>query len=469
MSTDNTSGGIDDEASISAVLSIGSDIDSFAGDFISANIPNYHTFSYNDLCKMVGHDESKAFLHLQNQLNQYFLSIEKMNTVVIEANLFYSSLGRLDALMEGHWQRLADSLQCRGSDAIHVFSIKRIQLTKNVMGTLLPSLKRTNINTCVFDKNSFLRHAGITFVTELLEENDTLEGLVFICNPIPFDINVATANRLCNILNAHPCLRRLSIIHCELGRRPRFLSSVVSASFSNLHCVCLPSNKLGSPGAALVASLLSDNPPLEMLDLRDNDLTDDDATLFVNVLKRNTNLHKLWMSNNKLTVVGGSKLLRAVFDWTSLNSVSDSNHTCHLRLYEEGDDKMLRRFQHPISCINSFCEITGHSRKTKIVLALVWTPHSTVKVSYLHGLPVKLIPDALRILQVFLPHKDPACNRIQTLDVLYEAVTAISQSYSNGRRTVEIPPKQRCKSKICNHFRRSFPYLAGMIIQFSSS
>lgn len=481
MRNNNDIGDNDEDASISETLSIDSDIDSIARDFVGAS----NTFSYNDLRRLGrGHDESKEMVHLQDQLNHYFLNTERVNEIVILANdidydkytdIKSSVMVRHDAFLDGHWRRLADSLHCPCSVDIGVIAIACIQLTNIVMGMLLPSLKQANIYRCVFAKNGFVHHEGITFMSEILEENATLEAFEFIHNPIPIaenqslphspsniDIDAAMADRLFNSINAHPRLKRLAIIYCDLVCYPRFFSSIISAC-SALKIVDLRGNCIGelddedeiiSLEVTLISDLISNNPPLKQLDLRDNCLEDDDATLLANALKKNTNLCKLSIGNNNLTDFGGCEFLhRAIWDRTSLKSVSDSNHTCYLRLCEEEDDEErhvdLRKIQRDIDKIRDYCAVTGNSRKAKVLLTLSKFPVSKLKVSFLHGLPVKLIPEVLHFLQDFISNTNEGN---MALSILYDAVIAMLPSHSNADITVKIPCKMHHKSTILHYF-----------------
>ena len=67
------------------------------------------------------------------------------------------------------------------------------------------------------------------------------------------------------------------------------------------------------------------------LSLETNNLNDEDAVLISRALKHNTNLKELWLGGNNITEVGNGALRKAVYDTTSLNTVSESNHTCFIK------------------------------------------------------------------------------------------------------------------------------------------
>lgn len=63
------------------------------------------------------------------------------------------------------------------------------------------------------------------------------------------------------------------------------------------------------------------------LSLDRNRLNDDDPLLISQALKRNTSLRTLTLHTNNLTSIGVKALVSCVFDSSSLNAISESNHT----------------------------------------------------------------------------------------------------------------------------------------------
>jgi len=80
-------------------------------------------------------------------------------------------------------------------------------------------------------------------------------------------------------------------------------------------------------------------------------LNDNDALLIAQALKQNDNLRTLRLQENQLTKAGQDAIMKTIYDSTSLNSVSDCNHTCcvqfnddyRCRLNERGDKLVNRR------------------------------------------------------------------------------------------------------------------------------
>ena len=117
-----------------------------------------------------------------------------------------------------------------------------------------------------------------------------------------------------------------------------------------------------------------------------NDFNDDDALLISQALKKNTNLSTLALRQNKFTSVGVKALLTSLFDGASLNAISESNHTCDLRVFDFADP-----IQELLSSLNNELD-----RTSKILIAL----HDKESLlGYLANVPVELMPDVLAFIQ----------------------------------------------------------------------
>jgi hypothetical protein len=159
---------------------------------------------------------------------------------------------------------------------------------------------------------------------------------------------------------------------------------------SDIEYITLDNNNIDSFGAVNIAEYLEGNPPIDALSLDHNRLNDDDAILISQALKRNTKLCNLWLHSNNITSIGVKVLLTCVFDSSSLNSISESNHTMkQLRVFDY--------FKKPINklagCIDGMLQL---DRTQKIILAL---QDKDCLLKYLANVPVELIPEILRFPQ----------------------------------------------------------------------
>jgi hypothetical protein len=120
------------------------------------------------------------------------------------------------------------------------------------------------------------------------------------------------------------CINQLYLHHCDLGSSPEILLVVLQ---SDVKYINLISNKIDTLGAIKIAEYLEGNPPISHIDLGHNRLNDHDAILISQALKRNTNLKTINLHFNNFTSIGLKALLTCVFDSSSLNAISESNHT----------------------------------------------------------------------------------------------------------------------------------------------
>ena len=69
-----------------------------------------------------------------------------------------------------------------------------------------------------------------------------------------------------------------------------------------------------------------------------NNLNDEDARLIARALRCNTNLQYFALMENNFTEVGHNALGKAIYNPTSLNSMSDCNHTCRILVINWDED-----------------------------------------------------------------------------------------------------------------------------------
>jgi hypothetical protein len=150
---------------------------------------------------------------------------------------------------------------------------------------------------------------------------------------------------------------------------------------SDVRSINLSNNNIDSLGAVTVAEYLERNPPIEALFLYHNHLNDNDVIFISRALKRNTNLKTINMHSNDFTSIGVKALLTCVFDSSSLNAISESNHTLstieivHCRYVNGFIDRLLELNQ-----------------TQKIIFAL---QDKDSLLQYLANVPIELIPDVL--------------------------------------------------------------------------
>ena len=135
--------------------------------------------------------------------------------------------------------------------------------------------------------------------------------------------------RLCKSIASSSSNTQLGLLSSINGNDTEMLHTIFDSSH-HLEKILLSNNGIGSQGATVVASFISTNPVLKMLDLGDNDLGDNDAVLLSFSLENNTNLEKIYLGNNNITRLGSQALIEVLFNASSLNSCAVSNHTCNI-------------------------------------------------------------------------------------------------------------------------------------------
>ena len=247
-----------------------------------------------------------------------------------------------DDIILPHWKRFAAALSSFTlSRKLTSVCFGRIRLSKAVMDMLLQSLKTAPVDRLYFYYNG-LGKDGYTWLIEVLNSNTSLKTLSIESNPIE---SYVVATKFINALIGHPNVDTLSLNGCRLGQNNGVVvNAILPALLQHLTVVSLNDNDIGSYGATLISGYLAKNPLIQKLLLDDNLLNDADAKKLSECLKTNNNLRVLDVSLNTITREGKAYLLFSVFNPTSLNSLSDSNHTCFIKLTEEEDVFGLRSF-----------------------------------------------------------------------------------------------------------------------------
>ena len=90
----------------------------------------------------------------------------------------------------------------------------------------------------------------------------------------------------------HPAVERLELYQSFDGRNEAVMS-VIAVSLKIMINVLLSGNHIGLYGTRIIANMLATNPAVRLLNLDDNDITDDGVEVLALSLKSNTNLRVL--------------------------------------------------------------------------------------------------------------------------------------------------------------------------------
>ena len=296
-----------------------------------------------------------------------------------------------EPILDRYWDKVEGKINRRRQlgrvTKIRDMCIRNVEMTKERLAAIVALLsiqptflRGTATNSCkvvIFD-NVNLCEEGIMCLSKLIEISLELREFRLRHNRID---NMESARCLSRSLKSHTCVNQLVLTHCDLGSSPEILFVVLQ---SDVEYINLDNNNIDSLGAVKIAEYLESDPPIEGLCLAYNKLNDDDAILISQAMKRNTNLVTIHLHSNNITSIGVKALLTCAFDSSSLNAISESNHTLvGMYIFSQRVNESLR------GCIDRLLEL---DRTQKIVLALQ-DKESLLK--YLTNVPVELIPEVL--------------------------------------------------------------------------
>jgi len=295
-----------------------------------------------------------------------------------------------EPIVDEYWGRLEAEIDRRKrldnvTTDIERITIMNIEMKEELLDALVDifrSGRATNSIEHIDFDNVNLCEEGIRSVSKLVEVSYQLCYLYLDHNRID---NMESARCLSRSLKSHTCIHTLHLTHCDLGSNPEILLVLLQ---SEIKYINLDNNNIDSLGVAKIAQYLESDPPIDRIDLDHNRLNDDDAIIISQALKRNTILRHLDLRLNNITFIGVKALLNCVFDSSSLNAISESNHTLIYiymfpDLFPEGGNKSLR------GCVDRLLELDCTQ---KILLALQ-DKESLLK--YLANVPLKLMPEVL--------------------------------------------------------------------------
>lgn len=297
-----------------------------------------------------------------------------------------------DDILLPYWRELVNALiqyqkfSHRQTYGMESFIIWNVELHPSVLGLLAPALKTLPMKGLILGYNQLGRE-GSSFITDILQTNESLEGIGLRENRIE---RIEDMQRLCESINKSSSQTQLGLLGCINGNDTGMLHTIFDSS-RHLEKILLSDNGIGSQGAAVIASFISTNPVLKMLDLGDNNLGDNGAILLSFALESNTHLEKIYLGNNNITRLGRQALIEVLFNASSLNACAVSNHTCNI-FGLEFDISPINRFNDPTvnRTMKIFTMLTGSIDKGDFF-----------NLACLGDLSYKLIPHVLTLAQNF--------------------------------------------------------------------
>jgi hypothetical protein len=295
-----------------------------------------------------------------------------------------------EPILDEYWNRLEAKMNQLDIDTkfgtnVSGIHIENVEIKKERLAALVAmfhSGRATNSILSLDFNNANLCGEGIVCLSKLVDVSSQLQTFYLYHNRID---NMESARCLSRALKLNPRINTLSLPDCDLGSSPEILSVILQSDVSHIG---LSNNYIDSLGAVKIAEYLEVDPPIHQIDLECNHLNDDDAVLISQALKRNTNLRQLDLHFNNLTSIGVKSLLTCVFDSSSLNAISESNHKLkYLVLFWYYHNDKLNYYTDTLLWLDS---------TQKILLAL---QDKDSLLKYLANVPVELMPEVLAFSQ----------------------------------------------------------------------
>ena len=293
-----------------------------------------------------------------------------------------------EPILDEYWDQLeAEIDQVNQLDSaitdIQLIRIVNVEMTKECLAALVAICRSGSVNNSfkfVNFNNANLCGEGIVWLSKLVDVSSQLQRVHLFHNRID---NMESACCLSRSLKSHACIDELHLTHCDLGSNPKILLILLQSDVSSID---LNNNNIDSLGALKIAEYLESDPPVHQINLDHNLLNDDDVILISQALRRNMTLKRLDLDGNNFTSFGAKALLTCVFDGSSLNAISESNHTLiEMNMFYIQD----RRHFNLAGCIDRLLRLDCTQ---KIILAL---QDKDSLLQYLANVPVGLIPEVM--------------------------------------------------------------------------
>jgi hypothetical protein len=334
-----------------------------------------------------GHDKNLDLHLIHNDVDEYIIGND-------EPIVWH------EPILDRSWDELKAAIDRRKKDIVKIrgIQIENVEMKKERLAALFAIFLNGSVNnsSTIFDfDNANLCEEGIIHLSNLVEASPELRCFSLRHNRID---SMESAQCLSRSIRSHTRVNQLDLSHCNLGSSPEILMVILQSDVKHLN---LNNNNIDSLGAIKIAEYLEDDPPIELFFLDRNRLNDNDAILISQALKRNTNLKTLALHTNSLTSIGVKSLITCGFDSSSLNSLSESNHTLRgMNLYDYKPSGVVRtartQYLTPYTNILQCCinRLLGLDKTQKMLLAM---KGKDSLIQYLANVPVDLMPEVLAL------------------------------------------------------------------------
>jgi hypothetical protein len=351
---------------------------------------------------------------------------DKMKKIIVELDEDGPTFNyTVNNYLQPHWREFSDALKqftpafgVLPDDCETSLCFCNVQLNHNVMLLIKDALMNQPFQRLVFMNHRSTRAVdgnclgmSVDAIVDISTSNKHLRKLDLDGN----DISRGQIGKLCFSVHAHPSLVDLDLRSCfedEGGLGDEMMVSLLTSGTLKLERLVMSCNGITSNVTTVLSDFLATDPPLKELDLGENHLNDNDAVLIANALRSNTSLRMLDLVGISITDVGRKSFRLALNDDSTLNSISDSNHSCKICLDVSGSWNM------------NWAKIAREKNRGRKIYTLLSSRHKSVSnVQHFGDIDVELLPVIVGAVQKYASFQSTMSdhiNFVKALSIVYE-------------------------------------------------
>jgi len=362
------------------------------------------------------------------------------------------STADLDSVLPNHdmlypqWKAFSSALEnYTGSYNTLFIGFASVQLDTSILNMLTPGIMSQQVTSLYFMGNN-LGGDELLLLSDIIEQSPTMEALA-ICRNKLGDLKKGVSIRLASAIRTHPNLQRLVLASCSIGNNKTILSCIRNKSLISID---MSSNDMSSDAAKIISKFIAKakNRHVTQLCLEDNNFDDKDAILFASALRLNNTLTTLDLGKNVITDDGKKILLKSLFDDSSLNAVSDSNHKCRIIVHKKKNgrfrDYLTDETGQGVESFNVSKVSHKFGRRNKIHHCM-FNPSSDggFVLSHYEDMPLELLPEVLGLIKYRSTTDTVSLAKTQTLMFELLRATPCIFLYKNTQVQVVISRKRK--------------------------
>jgi len=176
-------------------------------------------------------------------------------------------------MMLPHWQKFRNSMS--GRNTVKDVHLCGVHLPVSVLDIILPTFQSMNNLSSLTLYRTGLRNEGFRRLSSFLKKNTSIKQLDFFGDTIDV-MSVATS--FSDAVKNHPTLEQIGFTGIR-GLKNNIILRKVLEGCSRVRALHLIRNAFDSEDAAILADFISSNHPTELLNLQQNNVSDNDTLL----------------------------------------------------------------------------------------------------------------------------------------------------------------------------------------------